>query len=127
LRITRLLNSKASGTVGALEILESVDGNARGTGGELEKTRLLLSIPSADYLPEVLNDLVLLLVTAVVGMLLPVVDIDIGDTTDEQLKFALVKYVDKIRWNQFIESGHEGIELLLNSLHNLPFGNQSST
>jgi hypothetical protein len=34
-------------------------------GSELEKTRLLLSIPGADDLPEVLDNLVLLLVAAV--------------------------------------------------------------
>ena len=90
----------------------------------MEQTRLLLGIPGADDLPEVLDDLVLLLVTTVVGVLLPVVDVDISDTTDEKLKLALIEHIDKIGWDQLVESGHESVELFLHSLHNLPFSNQ---
>lgn len=123
-RITRLLNGKASGTVGALQILETVDGNTRSSGGELKQTGLLLSVPGADDLPEVLDDLVLLLVATVIGVLLPVIDVDIGNTTDEQLQLALVEDIDKIGWNELVETGHKGVELLLDSLDNLPLGNQ---
>lgn len=107
-----------------MQILESVDGDTRGTSGELEKTRLLFGVPGANDLPEILDDLVLLLVTAVVGVLLPVVNVDVGDTTDEELKLALIEDVDKIRWDQLVEAGHESVELFLNTLHNLPFSNQ---
>jgi hypothetical protein len=127
IRIARLLDGKPSGTIGALQVLETVDGDTGGTSGELEKTGLLLGIPGTDDLPEVLDDLVLLLVAAVVGMLLPVVHVDVGDTTDKQLEFTLVKDVDKVRWDQLVEAGHEGVELLLHSLYDLPFRNQPKT
>jgi hypothetical protein len=48
------------------------------------------------YLPEVLDDGILFVVAAVVGVLGPVVDIDLGDTTDKQLKLTLIKDVDKV-------------------------------
>jgi hypothetical protein len=51
---------------------------------------------SIPYLPEVLDDGILFVVAAVVGVLGPVVDVDLGDTTDEQLKLTLVKDVDKV-------------------------------
>lgn len=123
-RVTRLLNGKPSGTIGSLQILESVDRDTGGTSSELEKTGLLLGIPGADDLPEVLNNLILLLVAAVIGVLLPVFHIDIGDTTNEQLEFTLVKDVDEIGGNKLVEARHEGIELLLDTLHDLPFRNQ---
>lgn len=126
-RIARLLDGEPSGTIGSLQILKSVDRNTRGTSRELEKTRLLLGIPGADNLPEILDDLVLLLVAAVIGVLLPVFDVDVGDTTDEQLEFALVEDVDEIGWDELVEAGHKGVELLLDSLHDLPFRNQPTT
>lgn len=84
----------------------------------------MLGIPSAHNLPEVLDHFVLFLVTAVIGVLLPVVDIDVGDTTNEQLEFSLVKDVDEVGRDQFIEPDHKSVELLLNSLHNLPLRHQ---
>jgi hypothetical protein len=33
-----------------LQVLETVDGDTRGTGGELEETRLLLGVPATDDL-----------------------------------------------------------------------------
>jgi hypothetical protein len=46
------------------------------------------------YLPEVDNDLVVLGVSAVVGVLLPVIDVDIGDTSNQELEFSFVENVD---------------------------------
>ena len=48
------------------------------------------------YLPEVLDDGILLVVATIIGVLGPVVDINFGDTTDEQLELTLIKDVDKI-------------------------------
>lgn len=123
-RVTRLLDGEPSGAIRTLQILEAVDGDTRGTRGELQQTRLLLGVPAADDLPEVLDDLVLLLVAAVVGVLLPVVNVDVGDTTNEQLQLALVENVDKVSRDQLVESGHERVELLLNPLHDLPLRHQ---
>jgi hypothetical protein len=41
-----------------------------------------------------LDDFVVLRVAAVVGVLLPVVHVDVGDTADEKLELALVEDVD---------------------------------
>jgi hypothetical protein len=85
IRIARLLNSESSRSIGTLKILEAVHRNTRSSSGELEKTRLLLRIPGANNLPEVLNNLILLLVATVIRVLLPVIHVDISDTTNKQL------------------------------------------
>jgi hypothetical protein len=54
----------------------------------------LLGVPAADTLPEVLDHLVVFRVSTVVGVLLPVFNVNIGNTTNEQFEFALVENVD---------------------------------
>lgn len=54
-------------------------------------------------------------------MLLPVVDIDICDTANEQLKLALIEDVDQVGRNELVEALHKGIELLIDTLLNAPF------
>lgn len=93
IRLARLLNRKPSRPITTLQILETIDRDTRSTGSKLQQTRLLLGVPAADTLPEVLDDLVVLGVAAVIGVLLPVVDVDIRDTTDEQFEFTLVEDV----------------------------------
>lgn len=94
IRFTSLFNRKSSWPITTLQILEAVDGNTRGTGSELKQTRFLLGVPAADALPEVLDDLVILSVSAVVGVLLPVFDVDVSNTSNKQFKLALVEDVD---------------------------------
>jgi hypothetical protein len=122
---TTLLNGKSSWSVTTLQILKSIDWNTRCTSGELQQTRLLFCIPRANNLPEMLNDLVILGVTTIISMLLPVFDIDIGDTTDQEFQFALVENVNKILWNELMETLNEVLELFFDSLLNTPFCNQS--
>ena len=45
-----LLDREATGSVGSLKILETVDGDTRSTGGELQEAGFLLGIPAADDL-----------------------------------------------------------------------------
>jgi hypothetical protein len=73
------------------------------------------------HLPEVLYHRITFGVTTVVGVFLPVVDIDICDTTNEQLKLALIEDVDQIGRDELVEALHKGIELLVNTLLNAPF------
>lgn len=75
---------------------------------------------SVAYLPEVLDHKITFGVAAVVGVFLPVVDIDVCDTSYEQLEFALVENVDKVCGNELMETLHEGVELLLDTLLNAP-------
>lgn len=78
------------------------------------------------YLPEVLYDGVAFGVAAVVGVFLPVVNIDVCYTTDEQLEFTLVKDVDQISRDELVEALHEGVELLVDTLLDAPFCNKSA-
>lgn len=82
INIPRLLNRKPSRPITSLQILKPIDRNTRSTRSKLQQSRLLLRIPSPNNLPEVLDDFVLLLVAAVVGMLLPVFNVDVGNTAN---------------------------------------------
>lgn len=127
IRFTSLLDREPSRSITTLEILETVDRDTRSTSSELQETRLLFGIPAADTLPEVLNDLVVFSVTTVIGVLLPVLNIDICDTTDKEFELTFIEDVDKIRRNKLVEAGDEGLELLLNTLLNTPFGDEPVT
>jgi hypothetical protein len=76
------------------------------------------------HLPEVLYHGIAFGVATVIGVLLPVVDIDISDTADEQLKLALVEDVDQVGWDELVEALHECIELLIDTFLNAPFGDE---
>jgi hypothetical protein len=54
------------------------------------------TVIAVSYLPEVLDDGILFVVAAVVGVLGPVIDINLRNTTNEQLKLTLIEDVDKI-------------------------------
>lgn len=73
------------------------------------------------HLPEVLYHRITFSVAAVVGVLLPVIDIDICDTSNEQLKFALIEDVDQVGRDELVEALHECVELLVDALLNAPF------
>lgn len=45
-----LLDREATRAIGTLEVLEAVDGDTRGSCGELEQTGFLLGVPAADAL-----------------------------------------------------------------------------
>ena len=64
-------------------------------------------------------------VTAIIGMLFPVFNINIGDTANEELKLALIEDVDKIGRDELIETCYKSVELLLNSFLDPPFGDEA--
>ena len=76
--------------------------------------------------PKVLDDFILFSVPSIVCMFLPVVDIDIRDTTNKQFEFPFVKNVNKVRGNQFVEPSNESVELLFNSFLDPPFGDKTT-
>lgn len=119
-RLTSLLDGEPSGPIATLQILESVYRDTRSTRGKLQQSRFLFSIPTPDAFPEVCDNLVVLSVAAVISVLLPVVNVDIGDTTNEQLKLTLIKHVDKVRRNELMETRNECIELFFDALLNAP-------
>ncbi|CAI6338706.1 unnamed protein product [Periconia digitata] len=61
-------------------------------------------------------------ISAVVSVLLPVVNIDIRDTTDQKLQLSLVEHIDQLWRNQFVEAGKESVELFLDPFLDAPFG-----
>jgi hypothetical protein len=72
------------------------------------------------YLPEVLYHRITFSVAAVIGVLLPVVDINICDTANEQLELALVEDVDQVGRDELVEALHKGVELFIDTLLNAP-------
>ena len=124
--LTSLLDCESSRPITTLQILEAVDWNTTGAGSELKQSTLLFGVPRADDLPELLNDFVLLLVASVVCVLLPVVNINVSDATNEKLKLALVKHIDKVGRNEFIETRDESVELFFDTLDDLPLGYESA-
>lgn len=58
-------------------------------------------------------------------MLLPVVYVDIRDSTDEEFQFSFVENIDKIRRNELVETGYECVELFFDALLNTPFRDES--
>jgi len=54
-------------------------------------------------------------------VLLPVIDINICDTANEQLKLALIEDVDQVGRDELVEALHESVELLVDTLLNAPF------
>lgn len=116
-----LLNRKPPRAITALQILEPIDRDPTGAGRELEQPALLLGIPAPDDLPEVLDHLVRLRVASVVGMLLPVLDIDIRNTAYEQFKFPFVENVDEVGGDKLVEASDEGVELFFHPFLDPPF------
>ena len=120
-----LFNREPSRPITPLQILESIHRNPTRARGELQQPALLLGVPAADDLPEILDDLVRLRVAAIIGMLLPVLNVDVCDTADQELEFALVEDVDQIRRNKLVEAGDEGVELFLDTLLDAPFDHEA--
>ena len=78
-------------------------------------------------LPEVLDNLIRFGIASVVGMLLPVVNIDVSYTTYQQLKLGRIKNVDEILRDELMESGGKGIELILHAFLDAPFSDKATT
>src|SRR5271155_4650883 len=93
--LSGLLNGKSSRPITSLQILEAVHRYPASTSRKLQQSTLLLRIPSSDDLPEILNYLILLLVSTIVGMLLPVVNVNVSDAANQQLQLSLVEHIDE--------------------------------
>jgi hypothetical protein len=123
--LTRLFNRKPSRPIGALQILEAIHRDPARPRRKLQQSTLLLRVPRSNHLPEILDHVVLLLVAAVVGVFLPVVHVDVGDTADEEFELALVEDIDQVGGDELVKAGDEGPELFGDTLLDLPFGYES--
>jgi hypothetical protein len=77
------------------------------------------------YLPEILYHGIALSVAAVVCVLLPVVNIDVCYSTNEQLELTLIEDVDQVSRDELVEALHKGVELLIHTFLDAPFRDQS--
>ena len=59
-------------------------------------------------------------------MFLPVVDIDVGNPANEELKLSLIENIDKLRGNELVEAGDECVELFFDTLLDAPFGDEAT-
>ena len=59
-------------------------------------------------------------------MFLPVVDVNIGDTTDQKLQFSFIEDIDEFCWYQLVESCNKCIELFFDSFLDSPFRDKTS-
>ncbi|KAI6752641.1 hypothetical protein HG530_013393 [Fusarium avenaceum] len=57
-------------------------------------------------------------------MLFPVVHVNLGNTSDEELKLTLIKDVDKILRDELLETLLESLELLSDTLLNTPLDHE---
>jgi len=108
-----------------VEFAETVDGDTRGSCGELEQTRLVLRVERADKLPEPLDHIVAILVVAVDCVLAPVVHVNIGNTADEQLKLALIKDRQQLLGDDLVQTGLERLQLQGDALLDTEIAHQS--
>lgn len=116
-----LLNAKSPGTIASMKILEPVDGNTRGAGHKLEQSGLLLVVKTlnslegekrkqsitssgepgaaehqSSHLPEELDSHIIRGVLAVIGVGLPVGNVNLVDTTNEQLQLTGIKDLNEV-------------------------------
>lgn len=121
-RLTSLLNSKPPRSITALQILEAIDWNPRSTGRKLQQPGLLFSIPTPNTFPEILDDFVVFSVSAVVSVLLPVINVDICNSTDQELEFTFVEDIYEVHRDKLVEACDEGVKLFFHTLLDAPFG-----
>ena len=58
-------------------------------------------------------------------MLLPVVNVDISDTTNKKFEFTLVKHVNKVLRYELVEASEESIKLFIDTSLNPPLCDQT--
>ena len=100
----------------ALELLEAVERNLARTCDELKQLGALFFVEALDCTPEPLNLRRSALLVVVLGGVLPVVDINVRQTRDEQLEFLLVEDRDELRRDNVVEAAQESVELSFDRL-----------
>lgn len=105
-------------------------------------THLSLCGPCLDNLPEPFDDFVGWVakssalsrsivqfgddsLSSVIGVLLPIVDVDLGHTTNEQFQLSFIKDIDEFLRDELVETRHESLELLRHSSGNSVLGDEA--
>jgi hypothetical protein len=74
------MNVELGKAIHTLKLLEAVEWNLRSSGDELQKLGLFFLVEAADCTPEPLDLWRGLLIVVVFGVVLPVVNVDVGET-----------------------------------------------
>ena len=115
------LDAESARTVGAAEGGEALVGYARRAGDELEEFELLLVVEAVDGLPEPLDDRVIgMIARAVVGVLLPVGDVDLDRAAEDELELARVEHLHVLGVDDLVEALDERLGLLLHAALHAP-------
>lgn len=91
-------------TIHALQFLETVEGDLTRAGHELQQLGSLFLIEGADGTPEPLDLGRGSGIVVVLGVVLPFIHVDLGQTGDQKLELLLVEDGNQIRWNDFMEA-----------------------
>lgn len=65
------------------------------------------------------------LLATVVSVLHPIIDVNLGHATNQELKLTLIKDIDEFLRNELVEARHEGVELLRNAARDTVLGDES--
>lgn len=91
-------------SIHALELLEAVERHFARPGNELQELGTLFFVKRSHGAPEPLDLSRSGVVILVLGVPLPIVDVDFGKTRDEKLQFLLVEDGDQFGWNDIMET-----------------------
>ena len=83
IRGSHFLNAKLAGSITPVEVLEAVDRNTRRACHELEQSSPLLVVKGLHSSPKQLDSGVLGGVLAIVSVVSPVCDVNLGDATNQ--------------------------------------------
>ena len=98
------MNVEFGEPIHTLKLLEAVERDLGGTGNELQELGLLFLVEAANCAPEPLDLRRSLLVVVVIGVALPVVNINVRQTRDEKFKFLLIEDCDEFGGDDFVET-----------------------
>ena len=100
----------------ALQLLEPIEWDLAGTGDELQQLGALLFIEALDCPPEPLDLRGSTLVVVVLGVVLPVIHVNVRKTGDEEFELLLVEDGDEVRRHNVVETTKEGVKLRFDGL-----------
>jgi hypothetical protein len=98
------MNVEFGKAVHTLKLLKAVEWNLGSAGDELQKLGLFFLVEAANSTPEPLDLWRSLLVVVVFGVVLPVINVDVGETGDEKFEFLFVEDLNKFGGDDLVEA-----------------------
>jgi hypothetical protein len=103
-------------TVHTLQLLEAVERDLASTRDKLEQLGAFFLIEGADCTPEPLDLRRGGRVVVIIGIILPLIDVDLRKTRDQKFQLLFVEDGDQVWRNDLVEAGQEIVDLLLDRL-----------